>query len=155
MDKLWNSSGRFSQDSLQWESSIRFNRWWENYENFRGSIIFMSMFNDIGWDAKGNDELCVNCTKTIKEYTERFPRGHLYGAVAEMIEELPVDQRAPVKPVHQVSWINKKFFHNLLSQNCKPMKSDKETYCKNTSNDWRNYQKTRSYPDYAPKQVWD
>ena len=31
MDNLWNSSGRFSQDSLRWESSIRFNRWWENY----------------------------------------------------------------------------------------------------------------------------
>ena len=28
---LWNSSGRFSQDSLQWESSIRFNWWWENH----------------------------------------------------------------------------------------------------------------------------
>ena len=31
MDNLWNSSGRFPQDSLQCESSIRFNRWWENY----------------------------------------------------------------------------------------------------------------------------
>ena len=26
-------------------------------ENFTGRIIFMSMFNDIVWDAKGNDEL--------------------------------------------------------------------------------------------------
>ena len=47
----------------------------------------------------------------------------LYGAVADMIEELPV-----------------------FSQKCKPMKSDRETHCKNTSNDLRNYQKTRSYP---------
>ena len=31
MDNLWNSSGRFSQDPLQWESSIRFNRRCENY----------------------------------------------------------------------------------------------------------------------------
>ena len=31
MDNLWNSSGRFSQDSLQWQSSFRFNRCWENY----------------------------------------------------------------------------------------------------------------------------
>ena len=38
-----------------------------------------------------------------------------------------------------------------ISQNCKSMKNDRETYCKNTSNDLRNYQKTRSYPDYAPK----
>ena len=28
--QLMNSSGRFSQDSL-WESSVKFNRWWENY----------------------------------------------------------------------------------------------------------------------------
>ena len=31
MNKLWNSTGRFSQDSLQSESSIRFKRWCENY----------------------------------------------------------------------------------------------------------------------------
>ena len=58
-------------------------------------------------------------------------------------------------PLHQVSWINKKFLHNLFSQKCKPMKSDRKTNCKNASNDLRDYQKTRSYPDYAPKQVWD
>ena len=45
-------------------------------ENFTGRIIFMSKFNDIVWDAKGNDELCVNNSKTIKEYAERFLRGH-------------------------------------------------------------------------------
>ena len=45
-------------------------------ENFTGRIIFMSMFNDIGWDVKGNDELCINNSKTIKEYAERFSRGH-------------------------------------------------------------------------------
>ena len=27
-------------------------------ENFTGKIIFMSMFNDIVWDTKGNEELC-------------------------------------------------------------------------------------------------
>ena len=80
----------------------------------------------------------------------------LYGAVADMIEELPVGQRAPGKPLHQVNWISKKFLHNLLSQKCESRKSDRETCCKkNKSNDLRNYQKTRSYQDYAPKQVWD
>ena len=34
-------------------------------ENFTGRIIFMSMFDDIVWDAKGNDELCVNNSKTM------------------------------------------------------------------------------------------
>ena len=63
---------KFSQDSLQGQSSMRINRWWEK----TGRIIFMSMFNDIVWDAKGNDELCENNLKTIKKYAERFPRGH-------------------------------------------------------------------------------
>ena len=45
-------------------------------ENFTGWIISMSMFNDIVWDAKGNNETCENNSKTIKEYAERFPRGH-------------------------------------------------------------------------------
>ena len=44
-------------------------------ENFTGRIIFMSMFNDIVWDAKGSDELCVNNSKTNKEYAESFLRG--------------------------------------------------------------------------------
>ena len=47
-------------------------------ENFKGRIIFRSMFNDTVWDAKGNDELCVNNSKTIKEYAERFPRCHWF-----------------------------------------------------------------------------
>ena len=36
----------------------------------------MSMFKDIVWDAKGNDEVCLNNSKTIEEYAERFLRGH-------------------------------------------------------------------------------
>ena len=39
-------------------------------------------------------------------------------------------------------------------QKRKPMKSDRETNCKNTSNGLKNCQKTRSYPNYSPKQVW-
>ena len=45
-------------------------------ENFTGRVIFRSMFNGIVWDAKGNHELCVNNSKTMKENAERFPRGH-------------------------------------------------------------------------------
>ena len=36
----------------------------------------MSMFNDIVWDAKGNDEICENNSKTIKQFARRIPRGH-------------------------------------------------------------------------------
>ena len=44
-------------------------------ENFTGRIIFISMFIDIVWDAKGN-EFSENNSKTIKKYAERSPRGH-------------------------------------------------------------------------------
>ena len=47
-------------------------------ENFTGRIIFMSMFNDIVWDYKGNNEMCENNSKTIQKYARRFPRGHLF-----------------------------------------------------------------------------
>ena len=43
--------------------------------DFRDRIIFMSMFNDIVWDAKGNEELCENDSKSVGEYARQF-RGH-------------------------------------------------------------------------------
>ena len=45
-------------------------------EQFKGRIIFMSMFNDIVWDAKGNEEICANNSETIKQYAQRFLGGH-------------------------------------------------------------------------------
>ena len=45
-------------------------------ENFTDRIIFIPMFDDIVWDAKGNDELCEFNSKTIKDCARRFPRGH-------------------------------------------------------------------------------
>ena len=41
-------------------------------ENYTGRIIFMSMFKDIVWDAKGNDEICENNSKTNENYARRF-----------------------------------------------------------------------------------
>ena len=35
--------------------------------DFKGRIIFMSMFNDIVWDAKGNEESCENNLKNTLE----------------------------------------------------------------------------------------
>ena len=77
----------------------------------------------------------------------------LYGAVADMIAELPVDQRVPVKPVASGQLDKQEILTRPPFAELQANKSDKETYCKNMSNDLRNCQKTRSYPDYAPKQV--
>ena len=190
----------------------------------------MSMLNDIVWDAKGNFELCV----TIKEYAQRFLRGHwsclgpteltianqmdlgfelqrkmlqnfagsghpifrctsavkrrglgskgggktsmhfngstqniglllqmvisvnqlsLYGAVADMIEELPVGQRAPGKPATTGQLDKQEIRTQALLAEMQANEERQETCCKNTSNDLKNCQKTRIYPDYASKQV--
>ena len=44
--------------------------------DFKSRIIFMPMFNDILWDATGNEELCENNSKRVEEYARRFARGH-------------------------------------------------------------------------------
>ena len=47
-------------------------------EHFKSRIIFMSMFNDIVWDAKGNKEQCEYNTQAVAEYARKFPRGHWF-----------------------------------------------------------------------------
>ena len=48
---------------------------WE-LEHFKGMIIFMSMFNDIVWDAKGNKEQFEHNSQAVSEHDRIFPRGH-------------------------------------------------------------------------------
>ena len=76
----------------------------------------------------------------------------LYGAVADLIKELPDDQRAPGKLVG-LDQMEEEFLTQPPLQKWKPMTSDSETYCKITNKDLKNYQKTRGYPNCAPKQV--
>ena len=45
-------------------------------ENFKGRIIFTSMFTDIVWDAKGNKEQCEYNSQAVAEYARLFSRGH-------------------------------------------------------------------------------
>ena len=40
--------------------------------DFKDRIIFMSMFNDIEWEARGNEELCENNSKIVAEYARQF-----------------------------------------------------------------------------------
>ena len=44
-------------------------------EQFQGRIIFMSMYNDIAWRARGNREHCIRNSVKIKECDGRFPQG--------------------------------------------------------------------------------
>ena len=39
-------------------------------------FIFMSMYNDIVWNAKGDKEQCEYNSQTVANYARKFPRGH-------------------------------------------------------------------------------
>ena len=45
-------------------------------EQFQGRLIFMSMYNDIVWEEKGNKELCIANFLNAAEYARRFAPGH-------------------------------------------------------------------------------
>ena len=45
-------------------------------ENFGDRIIFMSTFNDIEWNKRGNEEERVSNSEKVKEYVKRFSQGH-------------------------------------------------------------------------------
>ena len=96
------------------------------------------------------------------KYWVASPNGHLHQSAQSLRSSSGYDWRitswsesSRETPLHQVNWIKWRFLHNLFLQKCKPMERDRRTCCKNTSNDLKNCQTTRSYPDYAPKQVWD
>ena len=43
---------------------------WKFLPGFKTAAI-----NDIEWDARGNEELCENNSKSVGEYAREFPRG--------------------------------------------------------------------------------
>ena len=45
-------------------------------DHFNGRIIFMSTFNDIEWEEKGNAKRCEYNSQTVAECAGKFPRGH-------------------------------------------------------------------------------
>ena len=231
MDNLWNSSGRFSQDSLQWESWIRFNRRWEKYSvdqriSQARSCSCQSLTTLYGMPRKwwimrkwfkNNSRVCwkipswwlvfprawiweevvrnirlqsrwilaSNCSENAAELrrirhpifrcTSALKRGQFwskgggktsihfnrstenielllqmvisvsqlssFGAVADMIEELPVGQKALGKPAAPDQLEKQEILTQPLAQ----------------GNLLQEYKQRfeRSYPDYAPKQVWD
>ena len=47
-----------------------------NLKKFTDRSIFMSMFNDIDWTKKGNDEICISTSEKIKSYAKKFSQGY-------------------------------------------------------------------------------
>ena len=46
-------------------------------KQFQRRIIFMSMYNDIVWEKKGNKVLCITNPHKVTEYATRFASCHL------------------------------------------------------------------------------
>ena len=63
MESRLTSSGKISQEPQHWTFSCDRN-------------IFMSMFNDIDLDKKGNADSCNTTLRRVKEYASRFNDGH-------------------------------------------------------------------------------
>ena len=75
MDFDWNIFPGFNTLQLS-EEVKRFRlRLVETPENFTGSIIFMSMFNDISCGSRDNEEECLLNAKLVSLYAKRFGEG--------------------------------------------------------------------------------
>ena len=76
-ENRWNSSGIFSQDSPHCSLSVKSKvpvKVSDTPEEFRGRIIF-SMFNDISWRSKDNEQECELSAKLVSIYARRFSPG--------------------------------------------------------------------------------
>ena len=63
---------------LRWRFS-KSKTWWSKTtfsQKFQGSIIFMSMFNDIDWNRKGNEKSCTRNSSSVAKYARKFPKRH-------------------------------------------------------------------------------
>ena len=71
----WNIFPRF--DTLQFYGKVTdpLSRLGETPETFTGRILFMSMFNDISCDNKGNEEECLANAKVVSILAKKFGIG--------------------------------------------------------------------------------
>ena len=51
---------------------------WNISETFTGRVLFMSMFNDISCDRKGNKDECLKNAETVKVFARRFGIGQCH-----------------------------------------------------------------------------
>ena len=85
MESRLNSSGTSSQDSLRCSSVVKsmiygkvtdlLSDLGQTPETFTGRILFMSMFNDISCDRKGNKEECLANAGVVKVLANKFGVG--------------------------------------------------------------------------------
>ena len=73
MESRLNSSGTSSQDSQRCSSAV--SNLGETPETFTGRLLFMSMFNDISCDRKGNKDECLANAENVKVLARKFGIG--------------------------------------------------------------------------------
>ena len=73
MVSQWNSSGIFPRIHL----IAALQQSPESPEQFKGRIIFMSMFNDISWGSEYNEQECEANANLVSIYARRFSPGRL------------------------------------------------------------------------------
>ena len=56
----WNILPGFTSLQILQEIQDDSQKWNIEHENFTDRIIFMSMFIDIDWRRRGNDEICIS-----------------------------------------------------------------------------------------------
>ena len=75
----WKSSGIFSHDSPHCSSATKSKSSCQKMSKqpgeFTGRIIFMSMFNDISWRSKDNEQECELSAKLVSIDARRFSPG--------------------------------------------------------------------------------
>ena len=74
MEFEWNIFPGFTTLQLVQEVQKFINRMGEP-EQFQGRIIFMSMFNDISWGSKDNEQECELSAQLVSIYARRFSPG--------------------------------------------------------------------------------
>ena len=71
----WNNIPGFTTLQLCGKVNDLLSRLGETPENFTGRILFMSMFNDISCDRKGNEEECLANAGVVKVLARKFGVG--------------------------------------------------------------------------------
>ena len=75
MEFEWNIFPGFTALQLVREVQEFLSRLSVQPDNFTGRIIFMSMFNDISWGSKDNEQECELSAKLVSIYAKRFSPG--------------------------------------------------------------------------------
>ena len=74
MEFEWNIFPRFTTLQLVGEVEKFMNKM-SDPAQYQGRVIFMSMFNDIAWGTKDNEQECIVNATLVSLFAKRFPAG--------------------------------------------------------------------------------